>query len=389
MWRIVSFNTSTRTIKLVTDDVVSVVNYNNELDNNYSDSNIFIWLKNVFFPTLRNPDKYLENVYWNYSSVAANVSTPITSGESVEYQVGMLNNFEYNKGAGFLNKSNNFWLLSTKTSGSDHKQAWYVNETGTVVNDNVDSFYGVRPAIVLKPNIKYIYGGNGDYNNPYRLIGDNSANVGAYLNSRIPGEYVSVNNLIYRISSVDARYTKLIALNTISLDASVLATLDHITSAEYNAGGNVLLFHYFDKEYTDNSYIGEYLSNWVSPIEDLLIEGDFCRKQITKNDPQTADCPQDKILRTKIAIPKLGDLYVVNSNKEYWTLTNASENRVNVIDTNCTVKDKLVGEGSLTDNTSTTLANMSAILPVIIVNNEATIAGGNGTFNSPYTLQLE
>ena len=37
------------------------------------------------------------------------------------------------------------------------------------LNDNVDSFYGVRPAIVLKPNIKYIYGGNGDYNNPYRL----------------------------------------------------------------------------------------------------------------------------------------------------------------------------------------------------------------------------
>lgn len=376
MWRIISYDTTERTIKLVSDDIVSIANYNNNKDggghftNEYSSSNIFTWLKNVFLPTLRNPEKYLLDIEWNYSAVAANVSSPIVGGKTVISKVGLLNNFDYNKGSSFLGNGKNYWLLST--NGTD--SAWYVNTSGTVTSSNVSEYYGVRPVIMLKPNVTYINGGNGTYNNPYRLTGDIGANIGTNLNTRFAGEYVSFNGTTFRISSVDARYTKLVALQTLNLDASKVNLIEHIKPEEYSIGDSSIILHFFDKKYSDNTYIGEYLKMWTSAVTDKLVEGDFCRRKMDKTIAQTAECPPDDILNSKVAIPKVGDMFALDANKTYWTLNNSTDDKLITVNNGIVVSDRAITE-------------KASILPIVVINNTITIAGGNGTPNSPYILQ--
>lgn len=381
MWRIIGFNNTDRTIKLVTDDVVSIVNYNNNTTssgtfyNNYSSSNIYLWLKNVFLPTLRNTDKYLLDVDWNYSNVAANVTSPITNGNTINSKIGMLNNYEYNTSKSFLNIGKNFWLIST--TGSEN--AWFVNTSGDITSSNVSTFYGVRPSIVLKPNITYINGGNGTINNPYRLIGDIGANFGTNLNTRFPGEYVQVNGMIFRISSVDPRYTKLIGVNAITLDQATMnrtiAELDsHIVATDYNISASTIKYHYFDTKYSDNTFMGEYLKSWATGVEGKLVEGDFCRMKMLKTTSQTINCPQEDLINSKVALPKIGDMYAVGVNKEYWTINNSTDTKSYVVYSNNSLGEKGISE-------------MSSILPVLVINNTVTITAGNGTLNSPYIIE--
>ena len=347
MWRIVSFNTNNKTIKLVTDDNVSLLTYNT-LNNEYRDSKIYYWLSNTFLQTLRNSNQYLTTVDWNYSNVSSNVSEQITGGNTINSNIGLLNNFEYNIGKDFLNKNKNFWLIST----TNNNKAWYVNNSGNIVDSNVNESYGVRPSIVLKAGITYVNGGNGTESNPYKLTGDISANPNTPLNTRFSGEYVTLNGELYRISSVNANYTKLILDRTLDIEKQ---------------------FHYFDTKYSKNTYIGIYLDeNWIPLINDYLKNGDFCREEITK--AQTVDCDSsDLIGEINVAIPKIGEMFTNESNYEYWTLTNFDEEKICVLTTEGTINAK-------------TIEQNSHIRPVIVVDNSIVITGGNGTKNSPYTI---
>lgn len=379
LWRIISFDKTDRTIKLVSDDIVSILNYDNKKDgsgnfsNNYSTSNINLWLNNNFLPTLRNTEKYLLDIGWNYSAVANNVTEPITTGNTFISKVGMMNNYEYLKSSNYINNGKKFWLLSTK-SGGNNDNAWYVNTSGQITNSIVSNFYGVRPAIVLKPNVTVVNGGNGTKNNPYKLTGDTTANVGEKLNSRFPGEYVTFNGVLFRISSTEASFTKLIAKDTIPIDSNIISGLTQIGSEYYNTVDGTIGFHVYDKLYSDNTFIGSYLKEWASSVEEDLTSGDFCRMPISNITSQTVECPQESIINSKIAIPKIGDMYAVYSNNEYWTMNEREEDRINVISTDCSVRDISIND-------------LSSILPVVVIKNTVYITGGNGTLNNPYTIE--
>ena len=370
VWRIVGFDTAAKTIKLVTDSPVATISYNNiTQDNNYSNSNVYLWLKNIFLPTLRNTDKYLKEVEWNYSNTTANVSSPIVGGSTVLSKIGLLNNFEYLKSANFINNGKKTWLIST--SGTS---AWSVNAAGEITLANVLNFYGIRPSVVLKENINFVNGGTGTINNPYKLIGDTSANVGTALNSRYPGEYVTLNGILFRISSAYSNYTKLVATDTIPIDSNIASTIPYITSSYYNSVAGTIRLHYFNETYSDDTYIGEYLKKWAEPIEDILTEGDFCRRIINKNSSQTIECPPEDIISTKIAIPMLGEMYAVYASNNYWTINNSAQGKMDIITNDGSARDINVTE-------------LSSILPVVVIKNDAIITGGNGTSSSPYTIE--
>jgi len=369
MWRVVSYNTNG--IKLVTDDNVSIVTYNVS-NNNYHDSNIYKWLDNEFLKTLRNSDQYLTKSSWNYSNVSSNVSEPITGGNVEEGKyVGLLNNYEYLKGKDYLNKNKSFWLIST----TNDNKAWYVNHSGDITESEVTEFFGVRPSIVLKPGVTYVYGGNGTEENPYKLAGDTSANPNTLLNTRFSGEYVTLNGEIYRISSVDADYTKLI-LNS---------TLDVLKE-----------FHDFDTKYSNNTSIGKYLNNGdcelINYITDYLKNGQFCREQIKKTDFQTVECVSSDIIgEIKVAIPKVGEMFTNESNYEYWTLTNSDPEQIQVIQIDGTQTTEEIEKLYVVTSSGSLLTKRieqkSYIRPVIVVDNTVVITGGNGTKTSPYTIE--
>ena len=390
MWRIISYDLTKRTIKLVTDDIVTITNYNNRTSNEFYGSNIYLWLNNEFLSTLRNPEKYLKNVDWYYADAASNVTEPITTGKSYDSKVGMINNYEYRVGSSYLNKSSNFWLLSTIDDSTDDK-AWYVNASGTITSSSVIELYGIRPSVVLKENITITSGGDGTVGHPYRLTGDIGANFGTKLNTRFEGEYVTFNGITFRISKADPKYTKLVAVNTIPIDSTMASTIQHIESSDYN--DSIIKFHYFDNKYSDNTFIGNYLGLWSNSVQDKLVEGDFCRRTVLKTTSLTADCPQNEVINTTIAVPSVGDMFAVGSNNVYWTISNSDEDpvvdpnddpvnnyinrKVHVVNINSSLSEKTIGQAS----------EMASILPVVVVSNTVTISGGNGTPDTPYTIQ--
>ena len=353
MWRIVSYNTNDKTMKLVTDDVISIVTYHDEL-NNYGESNIYTWLNVNFFRTLKNPDKYIKKAEWNYTESANPEVIPAKTNLKQAY-IGMLNNYEYNKGKNYLGISKNFWLLSINGTN----QASYVDSSNSISSSNVATFYGVRPSITLIANIAYS-SGNGTRSNPYRLIGDVSANGGTLLNSRYSGEYVNFYGTNYRIMETSSEYTVLVAIDPVSDPADIG-------------------FHDYDNVYSRNTYIGEYLDQtWKTPIADKLKTRSFCRMLIATTTSQTTGCvdPDHNVINEPVAIPKIGDMFTADSSREYWTLTNASGDKIYVVNTDCTL-------------TPVAITHTSAIRPVIVVKNDVrinSVDSGKGTPDSPYVI---
>ena len=94
----------------------------------------------------------------------------------------------------------------------------------------------------------------------------------------------------------------------------------------------------------------------------------------TKITSQVIACQPESIINSKIAIPRVGDMFAINSNSEYWTIGNSSDDKANVISTDCSTRE-------------VSLDSLSSILPVAVINNNVLITGGNGTEDSPYTIE--
>ena len=352
MWRIIAYNTVEKTVKLVTNDNISLLTYNTSANNDFKNSNIDLWLNNVFLKTLRNPEKYILDSEWNYTGVAQNETTATPRTRTSIAKVGLLSHYEYNKvEGGFLNIGKNYWLLSGLKNNNN--KVWYVNSLNALVNADANTFYGVRPTIVLRANLTFIPGGNGTESNPYRLTGDTVGNSGTNLNTRYIGEYVSINNVLFRISDIKNGQTKLISEEPLNVEDKQ--------------------FHYFDKTYSSNTFIGTYLTEWSQAVDDILAEGDFCKMLITNTTSQTIDCPTADVISLKAAIPKIGDMFTSNTNKEYWTLTNATEDTLYVVEPDGTLRTKGIEE-------------KSGVRAVIYVKDNLTILSGSGTKANPYTI---
>lgn len=362
LWRIIGYNTNEKTVKMITDDVMAIASYDMNT-NNYVSSNIYTWLNSTFINTLKNADKYLLESAWNYSLVT-DASKPSNASQASS-KVGLLSFYEYNRIQGFLRIGQDWWLSSNY---SDSK-VWYVSNANIAGNSPVNVFYGVRPVVVLRPNVTHLEGGNGTITNPYRITGDISANIGAELNNRSVGEYVKIDDILFRIVSTNANYTRLISDTVLDIEDSQM--------------------HYYDGTYSSNTTVGTYLNvTWKEnlSLKDKLNSQDFCRTLMTPNKSQTTACPHDDLIKMEIAIPKLGDMFTTASDKEYWTLTNsevvaenpptshARESKMYVIGTNGIVTDK-------------TVEDKSGIRPVINLDSDVKITGGNGTKTSPYTVE--
>ena len=252
-----------------------------------------------------------------------------------------------------MNNGTNYWLVDK--SRNEHKNR-FVNLSGAVTLGESTPFYGVRPCIYLASNVSVLPGGDGTINNPYRLIGDSSGNIGALLKTRIAGEYVRVNGMDFRIVSKSSDYTRLVATTTLNISD--------------------MQYHYYSNLYSDDTYISQYLNNtWASPISSLLETADFCRNPVRNDYELSSSCLPANTINLKIGVPRIGDMYTIPLNKEYWTINNADDNfLVTTVKPNSTIGTK-----------DTTLT--AAVTPVINIKGNVVIAGGNGTPSNPYTIQ--
>lgn len=355
LFRIVSFNKNSKTIKLISNEIVTLLPYSSS-SANYNDSNIDIWLNQEFLLTLRNHDMYLLNADWNYTTVT-NANMPQNT-DVVKSKVGLLSYYEYNKSKNYLTTNYNWWLLSKARDNS----VWYARKSSTdAANISVNNFLGVRPSIVLKPNVTYISGGNGTINNPYKLEGDTAANPGALLNTRYSGEYVMFAGAKYRIVKTNTEYTRLIAESVLS---SVTTTFDDINVSTYNSGSKI-----------GKMLNEEWYNNLSNNDKSKLTSSDFCTTAFTSTTKYTISCNNSDIVNIRVGIPKIGDMYTLPSaSGEYWTLSNSGADTINTVSSNGEVIGRKINY-------------VSGIRPVINLSNNVQIASGNGTSSNPYTIK--
>ena len=144
--------------------------------------------------------------------------------------------------------------------------------------------------------------------------------------------------------------------------------------------GNTIFDNLYRYHYNLDAVIGNLLNTtWYNELSEndrnKLYSGDFCTMILTPGISQTTECNPSDIYYYKIGIPKIGDMFTAGtSSGEYWTLSNSAEKTLNVISPNGIVSSKTIGE-------------LSGVRPVINIASGVKISGGNGTNNSPYTLE--
>ena len=203
LWRAVSVNNEAKTTKLVTQWNISAITYNPSNQTNFEGSYMEDWLNDTtvdgFLGNLRDYEKFIvTDATWDATLDATSLGsiTRPNGTTTVTAPVGLLNVYEYqssnNRGTnGYLNNGLIWWTLTPYSSS----YVRYVDSRGSAnYTSPSGNSGGARPSINLKSNVK-IVDGDGTVDNPYRLNGDNDANLsGTLLSSRYSGEYIKFGN---------------------------------------------------------------------------------------------------------------------------------------------------------------------------------------------------
>ena len=227
LWRAVAIDPSDNSVKMITEETVTAIAYNESGNNNYIGSYIEDWLNDTtvdgFLGNLRDANKYIkmDSVFDSSPSVdnLEDITRPNGTNASTS-AVGLLNIYEMKMACSGVEYKNCYlpgdfyWAtLSTNSVGN----LWY--SMGRKVNNGLPAedttrmgvSAGARPVVNLKGNIK-IAAGTGTESDPYRLDGDNDKNLnGTKLSTRYSGEYIRFGegyNNLYRIVSKESGTTK-------------------------------------------------------------------------------------------------------------------------------------------------------------------------------------
>ena len=386
LWRVVSISPSDNSVKLVTDESISSILYD---DNNsaFVGSYMEEWLNDNtvdgFLYNLREPDKFIKmDSKWNASQMSDTSKPPSEEegGTIVEDAVGLLNVYEYTmSGAFWLN--NGYWWTLTPYSQNG---IWYLNGTiMTYASLPIVYNFGVRPSINLKSEIKVV-SGNGSEDNPYKLEGDNDTNLeGILLNTRYSGEYISFGtgeNNLYRIVSHETEGLTKITSDEPLQENGTLKTIAFGDSVYYSSTNTIGSF--LNGEYLIS---GKYLtSEQVNMIEDNTIwylgtVGSGVSYRLAKYSDINMNNLTSDITTAKVGLLRLGELMMSphNGNGYYWTLTPYYLN------------SSLVRTQSTTAlSYSTSVNNVIAVKPVLNLKTNVIITGGDGSLQKPFTIKL-
>ena len=394
LWRAVSVNNEEKTVKLVTQWNISVINYDDD-NSAFEGSYMEDWLNDTtadgFLGNLRDPDKFIvTDAVWDVTEDNRDLGS-ITRPDgttTVTSSVGLLNLYEYqtsyiglSTSNGYLNNGLRWWTLTPYNLSSGR----YISEWGTTYNSNVVTPYGARPSINLKFSIK-IVDGKGTEEDPYRLAEDNDINLsGTKLSSRYSGEYVSFGNgenNLYRIVSHETDgLTKITSAEPLKENGIFknIAFGDDVYYSNTNMIGSFLNGEYLDSD----SFFTE---QQVNMIEDdttwyLGYVASGASYKLSKyNDINMSDLT-NSTTNTKVGLLRYGELMSgqfdrYGSNNEYFSLTPYSfKTNIGVIATN-----------GLFRGSSTTTA--LGITPSLNLKSNVIITSGTGTKSDPFEIEL-
>ena len=390
LWRAVSVNNESKTVKLVTQWNISTISYDDN-SSAFEGSYMQDWLNDTsvdgFLGNLRDYENFIvTDAKWNATQMPDDSKPPSKEegGTIVEDAVGLLNNYEYAtslKGTsslyGYLNNGLYWWCLTPHNPSIVH----YVNGSGAVGIYTSYTVSGVRPSLNLKSNVK-IVSGSGTKDNPYRLEGDNDTNLsGTLLNTRYSGEYISFgsgeNNLYRIVSHENGTGTKITSVEPLK-EKGIFKTM--------NFGDTV----YYSSSNTIGSFLnGEYLTNYVgSPYIDMIEDettwylgtvGNSSYK-LAKYTDATGNTLTSNTTSAKVGLLRFGELMGgqfdrSGNNTNYWTLTPRTTSSVRTV----------VSSDNIINNSP---SNSAGVWPSLNLKQNVVITGGTGTKSDPFTIEL-
>ena len=386
LWRAVSIDPSDNSVKLVTEENISVIPYDDN-SSAFEGSYMAMWLNDTtvdgFLGNLRNPESFIKmDSKWNVSQMSdtSKPSNESEGGTIVEDPVGLLNIYEYTmcgSSNGYLN-SGLYWYTITPFDSSTKVYIIYDN----VLNSEVTSgMHGIRPSINLKSEIK-IVSGDGTEENPYRLMGDNDTNLnGTKLNTRYSGEYVSFGtgeNNLYRIVSHETDgLTKVTTVDLIYNDTTIAFDLNRSP--------------YYSKETTIGQILnGEYLESGVyltSEQVEMIEESSIWYRgrvalgdgyYLSKYTDETMNVLISNTTEAKVGLLRIGE-QMLTPLDYYWTIT------IRDVTSWSTTINVILPEGT---GNYRAAVNPGRIRPALNLKSNVIITGGDGTLQNPFQIEL-
>ena len=395
LWRAVSVNNSEKTTKIITEDVISSISYNEEGNSTFKGSYMEEWLNDIsvdgFLGNLRDYENFIvTNSVWDAtldSTYFGNITRP--NGTSISTSAaGLLNIYEYqssyddNHENSYLNNGLSWYTLTPYSND----RVRYIEYNDGASNIFSYSVIGIRPVVNLKNNIEIIEG-DGTIDNPYRLKGDNDINLsGTLLNTRYSGEYIKFgtdDNILYRIVSHEEE------------------GLTKVVSATPLISGNDFLYMAFDNNsvnYSTNTRIGDflnntYINNYLSTSSQEMISdnttwyfGTIARgtnyKLAKYTDTDISNTVSSQTV-AKVGLLRIGELMAGQeqtdnnnlqySTTDYWVLNPYSTGTVRYVD----------GSSYSADIAP---SNIKGVKPALNIKENVIIKEGTGTKKDPFVL---
>lgn len=333
MWRIISIDKDGN-IKLITDEVQTILTYNS--DNDFDNSDINTWLNNS------------DEDYSGIFSKSLKDTTNIIKQNG--YISSLLTKDEYEKLGkdSFVMDNLNLWIID-----EENNSILYVNNKGEIKDDNdVYDAYAIKPTIIISNQILYT-SGNGTINNPY-MINDG---VREKITDAYVGEYLNYNGYAWRIIEVNENNVK------IGLEG-------YIDDEEY-------LYSEYDNEISNIEGIGKYLNKtFYESLDnnDYIIEDTYYIGSYNEDNNYSYLNTYDDEIMMNIGLFKIGDFFI-NNYTEFSTLTpsETSNQTIYIINKNGKIFADLI------DTTY-------KIRPTLSLASDLFIVEGNGTKTEPFEI---
>lgn len=355
LWRAIQIDPVSGQVKLITDDIISVIPFD-DAKKGFKDSYALNWLNEYFLNSLYIPKNYIANHQWD---TTVNEKVGLISANDLN-AVTATNNTSY------INNNQISWLITRSTTDSTTQKL--IGPEKGVSEQIVTTAAGIKPTIYLNSRIKVV-DGNGKKDNPYQLEGNQiNTKENKLLNTRQSGEYVKIDDNLYRIINVEDNKTKIVSVNNITIEISEESEETNLTIEDVKKLNNL--------NYTlSNVYI--YLNDiWYKnlSVQNKVALGDWC----LENEPNIFnldECSNTKSF--KIGLVKYGEIfasYIGSDAQSFTTLTiNASNDKLIGINTN----GGIIGSG---------IGSNIGIKPSFYLDSNTKITSGSGTEEDPFVL---
>ncbi len=375
-WRVLEFDTSTNTLTLITQQPLTAIQPASKpwtTKESYESSYINTWLNEYFWNSL---DSSIQN---NVLDSTFNIGIYTDVDEITTTQkVGLLDEDQYKRAGNtdsFLDIKDYFWLGNAYSSSYPR----IIDKNGIINNDGTYFNRGVRAVIKISNII--ITGGSGtlvdSYQTSKKAINTNDILIGEYINVPYNGDDNACGNdnmCTFRVVSKD--------------NDSIKITLNGLLS-NYSQYGNSTTISTSHTMYITLNNFAEGISDMYRYTKNKTFYiGDYHSFRNYKD-------IEDETLEASIGLPTVGEMFSGNDidlgyNKVFVD-ENTIENskKISYVTMNRFDSSNIVGAIDSGTNGAYNFSTSSiyGVRPVLFLKNNIEFTGGNGTAQSPYTLE--